>query len=114
MDKEQRKKLREQYKTRKVVGGVYRIRNRETGRFYLQWTDDIQATRNWYKSCTDFGSCPLPHLQADWKQYGVDAFALEEMDLLEKPEDQAREDFFIDLKTLLELWSEKLPREGRY
>lgn len=114
MNKDRRKELLEQYKGRKVVGGIYRILNRENGRFYLQSTDDMQATRNWFGTFSVFENCSLPPLQGDWKQYGPKAFDLEELDLLEKGQDQTREEFAKDLKTLLELWDEKLPKDARY
>lgn len=111
---DRRKELKEQYKNRKVVGGIYRIINQENGRFYLQSTDDMQATHNWFRSCRTFGGCTLPPIQEDWKKFGMDAFYVEELDLLEKGELQTREEFMSDLKTLLALWSEKLPKENRY
>lgn len=114
MNKDRRKELREQYKTRKVVGGIYRIVNGENGRFYLQSTDDMQATRNWFGTFHVFESCSLPPLQGDWKQYGAQVFSLEELDHLEKGSEQTREEFQMDLKTLLEMWDEKLPKENRY
>lgn len=109
-----RKELKAQYKARKVVGGIYRINNRESGRFYLGSTDDIQATHNWWSSCFAMGSCPLPHLQADWKQLGKEAFSVEELDLLEKKQEQSDAEFRDELKTLLAMWDEQLPKENRY
>lgn len=114
MDKDRRRQLREQYKSRRVTGGIYRIVNRENGRFYLRSTDDIQATRNWYDSCRRFGSCFLPPIQKDWNAFGMGVFALEELDLLEKGGDQTDAEFRGDLQALYELWDEKLPRDNRY
>lgn len=114
MDKERRKALLAAYKTRTVIGGIYRLVNTENGLYYLQSTDDMQATRNWFESCRIFGDCTLPPIQEDWRKYGMDAFQLEELDLLEKKETQSRQEFQKDLKALLELWSDQLPSEGRY
>lgn len=111
---DRRKELKEQYKARKVTGGIYRITNKENGRFYLKESDDLQATRNWFDSCQKFDSCFLPAMQTDWKQFGKDAFILEEIDTLEKGPDQTSPDFQKDLKTLWEMWDEKLPKENRY
>ena len=111
---DRRKELKAQYKARKVVGGIYRINNRENGRFYLEYTDDIQATHNWFSSCCMTNTCTLPHIREDWKKFGKDAFFVEELDLLEKKQEQTNAEFTSDLKILLELWDEKLPKENRY
>lgn len=111
---DRRKELKAQYKARKVVGGIYRINNKENGCFYLQYTDDMQATHNWFGSCCMLGTCTLPPIQEDWKKFGKDAFSVEELDLLEKKQEQSATEFREDLKILLELWSEKLPKENRY
>lgn len=111
---DRRKELKEQYKLRKIVGAVYRIVNKENGRFYLRSTDDIKATRNLIGGWNIFGSCSLPPIQEDWKKFGSEAFYLEELDLLEKTELQTTAEFRSDLHTLLEMWSEKLPQENRY
>lgn len=111
---DRRKQLREQYKARKVVGGVYRIRNTTTNRFYLQSTDDIQGTRNWFQFSCATNSCTLPPIREDWAASGSAAFVLEELDLLEKTEQQTTEEFRGDIRVLLELWDEKLPKENRY
>lgn len=111
---DRRKELKEQYKQRKVIGGIYRIMNRENGRFYLRSTDDMQATRNWFGGCQMLDSCSLPPIQEDWKKFGAGAFYVDELDLLEKGEAQSREEFANDLKVLLALWDEKLPQENRY
>lgn len=111
---DRRKELKAQYKARKVTGGIYRVVNKETGRFYLQSTDDMQATHNLFDNWRVFGNCSLPPIQQDWKTYGADAFEVEELDWLEKKETQTLREFMDDLKVLLELWSEKLPKENRY
>lgn len=114
MDSARKKQLKEQYKARKVTGGIYRIVNKDSGRFYLNSTDDMQATRNWFESCRMFNTCSIPHIQKDWKELGMDAFALEEVDYIDKGETQTNEEYREDLKALLELWDEKLPKENRY
>lgn len=114
MDKSRKKELRDQFKSRRVTGGIYRIINTETGKFYLQCTDDFKATHNWFESCRMFGHCSLPPIQEDWKKYGMDAFQIEELDHLEKPEEQTHAEFMADLRVLRDMWEEKLPRDNRY
>ena len=112
MDK--RRELKEQYKARKVVGGVYRIVNKENGQFLLQSTDDMQSARNLFQFFQLTDACTLPAIREDWKRCGKEAFALEELEELEKKEEQTTAQFREDLEVLLELWSEKLPVGNRY
>jgi len=112
-----KKELRERYKSRKVVGGVYRIVNTQNGCFYLQSTDDMQSVHNLFAFSKKTGNStfpPIPPLRRDWEEYGQEAFQVEELELLEKTPEQTTREFQEDLKVLLELWSEKLPLEGRY
>jgi hypothetical protein len=114
VDKGRRKELQEQYKARKITGGIFRILNRENDRFYLRSTDDMHSTREGFQKWKDFHTCSHPSLVKDWQRCGADAFRLEELDLLEKGDSQTREEFAADLKALLELWDEKLPKDNRY
>lgn len=109
-----KKELRAQYEQRKVIGGVYRFMNSKNGKFYLQSTDDIQGTRNMFQFAQMTNSCNIPPLQRDWSEFGKDAFQLEELELLEKTETQTREEFAQDIKTLMEMWKEKLSGESQY
>lgn len=112
MDK--RKELRERYKSRKVVGGVYRIVNTQTGSFLLLSTDDMQSAHNYLRFSKLTGNCTIPALKEAWKQYGRDVFEIEELELLEKKQERTNREFRQELDVLLELWSEKLPLEQRY
>lgn len=114
MEKEKRKALINAYKQRTETGGIYRILNKENGRYFLQSTLDIKAARNRFESFRQFDTCSLPPLQGDWKKYGKDAFIMEELDLLEKREDQDSAGFKEDIATLFEIWREKLPQELKY
>lgn len=109
-----RKELKAQYKARRVEGGVYRILNNASGRFYLHYSANIQATRNWFAGCRKLGTCEHPRIRDDWKKFGGEVFALEVLDLLEKQEEQLPEEFKQDLEMLFKLWAEKLPKDIRY
>lgn len=111
---DRRKELREQYKARKVIGGIYRILNTVNGRFFLQSTTDMQAARNRFQGVNRSDVCTLPPLQRDWREFGAAAFVFEELDWLEKGAEQTDAEFKEDIKALLELWEDKLPPELRY
>lgn len=114
MEKNRRKELQELYKNRKVIGGVYRIINRENGRFMLQQTTNINAAHNAFEGFIKTDNCTHPRLIKDWKQYGKEAFAIEDLDTIEKKETQTNAEFDNDLQTLFEMWDEKLEAGNRY
>lgn len=114
MDKNRRKELQEQYKNRKMTGGIYRIINRENGRFMLQSTADINAAHNVFEGFIKTDNCTHPRLIKDWNQYGKDVFFIEDLDLIEKKETQTQEEFNNDIQVLLEIWDEKLESGNRY
>lgn len=107
MNSEQRRKLRDQYKQRRMLGGVYRIRNTVTGRFLLAWEDDLVGAENRLQFSQQTGGCSLPWLREDWNAHGPDSFVFERLEELEQKETQTREEFLSDLETLLEMWEEK-------
>jgi hypothetical protein len=87
--------------------GVYRIRNRESGRSFLGSTKDLASMRNRF----DFGALPNLKLQADWDALGPEAFEFQVIDEL-KPTEDVDADPREDLRMLEELWREKLKAAG--
>lgn len=111
---ERRKLLKSQYKERKVIGAIYRILNKKNGRFYLNKTADLSGAQNSFKSCYTTGTCTNPRLAKEWSEYGQGSFEFEVLETWEKDATQTDEEFRNDLKELLEIWDEKLPKENRY
>lgn len=112
--KDRKKLLKEQYKSRTITGGIYRIVNQETGRFYLRLANEMQSVRNWFEGCQSSGIVGHPTLGDDWAKYGPAAFVLEELELLEKTPEQTSREFNQDLNLLYQIWDEKLPADNRY
>lgn len=102
-----RKELLEAYKRRKIVGGVYAVTNRETGRTLLMSTPDIGGIQKRYEFAVLTGGCFHPKLQEDVKTKGVSVFSFTVLEELEKKETQTDRDFADDLETLRALWLEK-------
>jgi hypothetical protein len=109
-----RKELLEQYKARAVTGAVVRVVNRKNGRFSLLVTDDLRGEINRLNFSKMTDSPLKPSMAADWKEFGRDAFELEEIDHLEKKPEQTLEEFRAELEVLYSLWDERFPAEGRY
>jgi hypothetical protein len=109
-----RKSLINEYKQRKVVGGVFRILNTKTGMYYLGAAADLQGKRNGFDFMVDTGNCSYYELKQDWQEYGSGAFVFEVLEEIGKKEDQSAADFRDDLDTLRDIWKEKLDPAKRY
>jgi len=95
------------YKERKIIGGVYAIKNGVTGRSLLISAQDLQGSKNRFEFAQKTGGCVHPRLKDDWEVYGGKAFSLEILEELEKMETQTPDEFIEDIKVLAELWLEK-------
>lgn len=106
-----RKALKEQYKNRKVVGGVYRIKCSEINGGWLRSTTDMKGAENRYRFLLSTGTCPEPSMAKAWDQFGPSSFSFEVVEELEKKETQTDREFTDDVNLLLELWTEKQDQE---
>jgi len=114
MEKLNKKERLARYKERKVTGGIYSIKNTADGNLLLLSTCDLQGSRNRFLFSQKTGSCINIKLQNDYDQYGSDVFVFEVLEELEKKESQTDKEFDNDIKTLLELWMEKLSSDILY
>jgi hypothetical protein len=108
-----RKALINQYKQRKVVGGIFRVLNQRNGKYLLDYAQDMQAKQNAFEFFST-GSIFYYRLREDRDKFGPEAFVFEVLEKLEKKADQTQESFVDDLKTLLELRAEKLDPALKY
>jgi hypothetical protein len=109
-----RKALINEYKERKIVGGIYRITNTRNGMYFLDYGPDLQAKQNGFNFMVSTGSCMHYELKKDWAEFGSGAFAFEALEELEKKKDQSPAEFNDDLITLQGFWKEKLDASKRY
>ncbi|MBN1227106.1 MAG: GIY-YIG nuclease family protein [Deltaproteobacteria bacterium] len=112
MDK--RKAIINEYKQRKITGGIYRVTNTRSRRYLLDYTPNIKAKQNAFDFMVSTGSCFHHRLRKDWLEYGGKAFVFEILDTLEKKKEQSQDDFVEDLKVLVQCWREKLDLSTRY
>ena len=104
---EDRKARINEYKERKIIGGVFRVVNTGNGRYLLDYAPDIQAKQNSFNFMVTTNTSFDYKMDKDWKEFGAAAFKLEVLDTLEKKKDQSQEQFVEDLKTLKQMWVEK-------
>jgi hypothetical protein len=111
MDK---KALKEEYKQRKIIGGIYKITNMRSGMFLFNFTPDIEARQNSFAFMAFAGTCFDNRVRKDWEEFGNQIFTFEVLETLEKKKDQTHDQFLADLQSLAELWSEKLDLSKKY
>lgn len=110
MCKPSKKELKEQYKNRTWVGGVYCIKC-SNGDSWLRSTIDMQKSKNRFAFCVATNSSPEMSMQEVWKQFGPTSFSFEVMEEIKRNEIQTENDFAAEVSTLLELWIEKIENE---
>lgn len=107
-DKKSKRALRAQYEERTVTGGVFVIRNTQSGQILLESTTDLKGSRNRFDFARKTGAGVNLKLQRDWTHLGGDQFEFEVLETLDKSETQTGEAFAEDLDVLKEFWKEKL------
>jgi hypothetical protein len=105
--KKGKKALQAAYRERAVKGGIYAIRNTDSGRLLVEQTADMQGSANRFEFMKSTGACFSLKLQKDWKP-GAATFAFEILEELDKGADQTDAEFRADLAALKELWLDKL------
>ena len=108
MDK---KALIREYKETRRPMGVYSIRNTVNGKLLVGKSNDLPAILNRQRTQLRSGTHPNPMLHKDLVEYGVDAFEVEVLDTIEVP-DQPSYDPSADLRTLEQMWLDKLSPFG--
>lgn len=108
MDK--KKELKQQYKEIKTEAGVFQVRNTQNQKILIDSTRNLK-TLNGKLFQLNTGIYPNQRLAEELQQYGPDAFMIEVLEVLEKPDDP----FFDEkdaLKKLQAKWMEKLQPFG--
>jgi hypothetical protein len=100
-----------EYKMSHRPMGVYQIRNTVNGKVWIDSSTNVPAKYNRYRLNLELGSHPSKALQADWKEFGEEAFLFEMLEPLE-PRDDLRYDYKSDLEVLEDLWLEKVEPYG--
>ncbi len=109
-----RKTLINAYKQRKIIGGVFKVISTANGRYLLDSAADLQARQNAFNFSISTNNLFDYKMRKDWQEFGAAAFTFEVLDSLEKKETQSQEQFIDDLKTLEQIWAEKLDAAKRY
>jgi hypothetical protein len=109
-----KKELQAQYKEKKVIGGVYAIKNTQKNKLLVEAATDLRGGKNRFEFAKKTGSCVNMKLQADWKECGADKFVFEVLEELEKAETLTPAEFKAEVDLLKEMWLEKLSSSDLY
>jgi len=109
-DPSRRKALRAQYEQTRPEAAVYRIVNNQNGRILLGSTPNLASVRNKleFAKATSVYSVLGPRLTKDVAAFGIEAFSLDVLEVLETTPEMTPAQVLADLATLEELWREQL------
>ena len=114
MKNQNKKELQDAYKQRKVIGGLCAIKNKVNGKMLLAAVTNLQGYQNRFEFAQASAGCTDLKLKSDWEMFGKDAFELVILEELEKNDTQTDKEFSEDVKTLKEMWLEKLDPDKLY
>jgi hypothetical protein len=113
---DRRRELRAEYEQRPREAGVYLLRNAVTGRVLVASSADLGSVRNRLEFARATGTISAldGRLTAEVRAFGIAAFELEVLDLLEVTQEMTLADVEGDLRVLEALWRERLADAPQY
>ena len=105
-----RRALKAEYRARRPDAAVYRLVNTRTGKFLLGTAVDIESLRKRVQFAQQTGSPGAldGRLAADIREFGIDAFTLEVLEIVRPAPEQDRAALLADLAVHEQLWREEL------
>jgi hypothetical protein len=116
IDNARRKELVANYKQTHPEAGIYRIVNTRTNRALLGSSTNLEGMRNKMKfarSTNSPGALDY-RLRNDIKEYGLDSFDLEALDVLDIRPEMTDREIRDDLAALESIWREQLGGSSHY
>lgn len=102
-----KKELINQYKRTLRPMGIYQIKNKVNGKIYIESAKDLPGIINRNKFQLKNGLHLNAEMQKDYHEIGEEWFSFDILDYL-KPKEDLNYDYTEELKTLEEMWLEKL------
>ena len=105
-----RKELRNQYKNRIKIGGIFAIKNTVSNKWFVESSPDLAAAKNRF----DFMGDSYMKIANDYRAQKGMGFVFEALEELQKGEAQSDKEFQDDLALLKQIWLEKLTEQELY
>ena len=99
--------IKKKYKQTITPMGIYQLKNLINGKILIGSSKNLPARKNRFEMELSYGSLTDKELLHDLRQFRKENFLFEVLDYLEPKEDPSY-NYTEDLKTLEELWIEKL------
>jgi hypothetical protein len=106
-----KKQLTKDYKLQKHPAGIYVVHNKVDNKSYIGIDKNLPAVLRRFDFTLKMGSFPFQDLIDDYKRLGEKNFEIKVLDELEI-KDETEQEIDRELKTLEEMWIEKLKQEG--
>jgi len=106
-----KKEMKRKYKQQTPAMGIYQVKNRVNGKIWVDIARDLHGQMNSCKFQLKHGIHANKELQADYARIGEEKFSFEVVDTLEQKKETGY-DPAADLKTLEEMWMDKLQPYG--
>lgn len=112
MEEHSKKELKERYKNRSVIGGIYCIKCNGNDHLWMKSTVDMVGQKNKFEFFVSANICPETSMLLEWNRYGAKLFSFIVLEKIEKRPTQTEREFKDDIDVLLELWMEKQHEEN--
>ena len=106
-----KKQIKEDYKSKRQPVGIFAVHNLPDNKMFIGTSKDLQSVIKRFEFTLNMKSFPFQNLIDDYKRLGKNNFAIKVLDELEI-KDETELEIDRELKTLEEMWVEKLKNEG--
>jgi hypothetical protein len=106
-----KKQVKEDYKSKKQPAGIFAVHNLHDNKMFVGTSKDLPSVITRFEFTLKMESFPFQNLIDDYKKHGKENFEIKVLDELEL-KDETEQETDRELKTLEEMWIEKLKKEG--
>ncbi len=105
---DRKKELKEKYKQMKTEMGIFVVRFKNSKKYYLETTQNLNGKMNSTKFQLQIGSHRNKELQEEWNSHGENGSVIEVLERLEYDKDETKTDYSEELSIMKMVWEEKL------
>ena len=106
-----KKQVKDDYKSKKQPAGIFAVHNLPDNKMFIGISKDLPSVLKRFEFTLKMGSFPFQNLIDDYKKHGKENFEIKVLDELEI-KDETEQEIDKELKTLEEMWIEKLKKDG--